>query len=59
MVTAARASLVQLAEDSPSFNQSYQQDPPAAIRENIDALKEHLLGFQLKTSNDDMSYDFA
>jgi hypothetical protein len=59
MVMAARASLVDAEKTVPGFAQDYRGDPPAAIREHIDALEERLFGFQYRVDASGTGYSFA
>lgn len=57
-VMAARAALVDAKTSVPGFEQAYSQDPVAAIKDNIDSLKELLLGFRTQASDGEMNYGF-
>ena len=57
-VMAARAALVDAGNTVDGFKDGYAQDPVAAITENIDALKERLLGFRTVADGGNMSYGF-
>lgn len=57
-VMAARAALVDARSTVDGFDSAYSQDPFAAITDNIDALKERLLGFRAQGGNGSMSYGF-
>ena len=57
-VMAARASLVDAGNTEPGFKDAYAQDPFAAIKDNIGALKERLLGFRVQAGNGSMDYGF-
>lgn len=57
-VMAARASLADAGYTVDGFSQAYAEDPAAAIKDNIDALKERLLGFRTTGSNGSMQYGF-
>ncbi len=58
-VMAARAALVDARSSVDGFDSSYSQDPVAAITDNIDALKERLLGFRTVADSSGMSYGFV
>lgn len=57
-VMAARGSLADAGESVPGFKEAYAQDPVAAIKDNIGALKDLLLGFRTVSNADGMSYGF-
>lgn len=57
-VMAARAALVDARSTVDGFDSAYSQDPFAAITDNIDALKERLLGFRTEGGSGSMSYGF-
>lgn len=58
-VMAARAALVDARSTVEGFDGAYSQDPFAAIIDNIDALKERLLGFRTRSDSDSTSYGFV
>ena len=58
-VMAARAALVDARSTVDGFESSYANDPVGAITENIDALKERLLGFRTVADSSGMSYGFV
>lgn len=55
---AARAALVDAGSTVDGFQDQYDQDPVGAIEDNIDALKERLLGFRTVGSGGSMQYGF-
>ncbi|MCC8165324.1 MAG: hypothetical protein LIQ31_04035 [Planctomycetes bacterium] len=55
---AARAALVDAGATEPGFGDAYKQDPVGAIKDNIDALKDRLLGFRTVSSGGEMAYGF-
>lgn len=57
-VMAARASLVDAGNTLGDFKDSYAKDPVGAIKDNIDALKERLLGFRTEAGGGTMNYGF-
>lgn len=57
-VMAARAALVDARGTVDGFESDYAKDPVAAIKSNIDALKERLLGFRAVAGEEGMSYGF-
>jgi hypothetical protein len=57
-VMAARAALVDAGETLDGFRNDYAADPFAAIKDNIDALKERLLGFRARIADDGVDYGF-
>ncbi len=57
-VMAARAALVDAGNTVDGFKGSYAEDPVAAIKDNIDALKERLLGFRTQATGGTMNYGF-
>ena len=57
-VMAARASLADAGYTVDGFKDAYAQDPVKAIEDNIDALKERLLGFRTTGSGGTMQYGF-
>lgn len=57
-VMAARASLVDAGNTKEGFKEAYANDPVGAIKDNIDALKERLLGFRTEASGGSMNYGF-
>lgn len=57
-VMAARAALVDAGYTLDGFENQYNQDPVGAIEDNIDALKERLLGFRTTASGGQMQYGF-
>lgn len=59
MIIAARASIVDAAETLSGFSTDYQKDPPGAIREHIDGLKERLLGFQMRIKDGNFTHSFV
>lgn len=58
-VMAARASLADAGYTVDGFKDAYAEDPVAAIKDNIDALKERLLGFRTVASGGNMQYGFV
>lgn len=58
-VMAARAALVDARSTVDGFDSSYSQDPVKAITDNIDSLKERLLGFRTVADSSGMSYGFV
>lgn len=59
MVIAARASILNAAETTPSFRAAYETDARAAIRANVPLLKDRLLSFQLRLHNGEYATSFA
>ena len=57
-VMAARAALVDAGNTVPGFKDAYASDAVGAIGDNIDALKERLLGFRTVAGNGSMQYGF-
>lgn len=57
-VMAARASLADAGYTVPGFKEAYAEDPVKAIQDNIDSLKERLLGFRTVASGGNMQYGF-
>ncbi len=57
-VMAARAALADAGDSLDGFKEAYQNDPYAAIQNNIGALKERLLGFRTVSGEDEMQYGF-
>ena len=57
-VMAARASLADAGYTLDGFKDAYAEDPVAAIQDNIDSLKERLLGFRTTASGGNMQYGF-
>ena len=57
-VMAARAALADAGDTVDGFKDSYAKDPVGAIQNNIDALKERLLGFRTQASGGTMNYGF-
>lgn len=57
-VMAARGALTDAANTVDGFKDAYAQDPFQAIVDNIDALKERLLGFRTEAGNGTMNYGF-
>lgn len=57
-VMAARASLADAGYTVDGFKEAYAEDPVQAIKDNIDALKERLLGFRTTASGGKMQYGF-
>ncbi len=55
---AARAALVDAGATEPGFQQAYKEDPVGAIKDNIGALKDRLLGFRTVASGGEMAYGF-
>lgn len=58
-VMAARAALVDARSSVEGFDSAYSSDPVAAIKDNIDSLKELLLGFRTVSGGGDMQYGFV
>ncbi|MCL1999901.1 MAG: hypothetical protein FWG74_00565 [Planctomycetes bacterium] len=58
-VMAARAALVDAGNTLSGFKNSYAEDPITAIKDNIDALKERLLGFRTQAAGGIMNYGFV
>lgn len=58
-VMAARAALADAGHTLDGFKDSYAQDPYAAISDNIDALKDRLLGFRTVAGGGSMQYGFV
>ena len=58
-VMAARAALVDARNTVDGFESDYANDPVAAIKANIDALKDRLLGFRSVAGAEGMSYGFV
>lgn len=56
---AARAALTDAGATEPGFANAYAQDPVAAIADNIDALKERLLGFRTVAGGGETRYGFV
>ncbi|MDR0362870.1 MAG: hypothetical protein LBJ46_09350 [Planctomycetota bacterium] len=57
-VMAARAALVDARGTVDGFGAQYENDPVAAIKNNIDSLKERLLGFRTVSGENEMIYGF-
>lgn len=57
-VMAARAALVDAGNTADGFKDAYAKDPVGAIKDNIGALKERLLGFRTEASGGNMNYGF-
>ncbi len=57
-VMAARAALADAGYTLDGFKESYGQDPIGAIQDNIDELKQRLLGFRATGSGGNMQYGF-
>ncbi|MDR1518804.1 MAG: hypothetical protein LBU23_01490 [Planctomycetota bacterium] len=57
-VMAARAALVDAGDTLNGFKDDYASDPFAAIKNNIDALKERLLGFRAQAGGGGVNYGF-
>lgn len=57
-VMAARASLADAGYTVDGFAEAYKEDPVKAIQDNIDALKERLLGFRTVAGDGTMQYGF-
>lgn len=57
-VMAARAALVDARTSVDGFDSAYSEDPVGAITDNIDSLKELLLGFRTVSDSSGMSYGF-
>lgn len=57
-VMAARAALVDAGNTVPGFKDAYSSDAVGAITDNIDALKERLLGFRTVSGGGSMQYGF-
>lgn len=57
-VMAARAALADAGYTLDGFSSQYSEDPVAAIENNIDELKERLLGFRTVTSGGETAYGF-
>ena len=58
-VMAARAALTDAGSTVPGFKDAYAQNPVGAIENNIDALKERLLGFRTVAGGGEMQYGFV
>ncbi|MDR1611277.1 MAG: hypothetical protein LBT97_00675 [Planctomycetota bacterium] len=58
-VMAARAALVDARNSVKGFDEAYSADPVSAIKDNIDSLKELLLGFRTVSGDSDMQYGFV
>ncbi|MCC8190351.1 MAG: hypothetical protein LIP77_06895 [Planctomycetes bacterium] len=56
---AARAALTDAGSTIDGFQDAYAQDPVAAIGDNIDALKDRLLGFRTVSAGGSMHYGFV
>lgn len=57
-VMAARAALVDAGHTLDGFGEQYGNNPVGAIEDNIDALKERLLGFRTVGGDGQMQYGF-
>lgn len=57
-VMAARGALADAGYTLDGFKEQYADDPFAAIENNIDALKQRLLGFRANASEGTMQYGF-
>ena len=57
-VMAARAALTDAADTVEGFRSAYESDPVAAIKDNIDELKERLLGFRTRAGGETVHYGF-
>lgn len=58
-VMAARAALTDAGSTVPGFKEAYAQDPVGAIQNNIDALKDRLLGFRTVSGGGESQYGFV
>lgn len=58
-VMAARAALADAGDTLDGFQDAYASDPYSAITDNIDALKERLLGFRTVAGEGTMQYGFV
>ncbi|MDR1534183.1 MAG: hypothetical protein LBU64_03690 [Planctomycetota bacterium] len=57
-VMAARAALVDAADTIEGFPGAYASDPFAAIKDNLDQLKQRLLGFRVQAGESQTAYGF-
>ncbi|MDR2392214.1 MAG: hypothetical protein LBE84_11125 [Planctomycetota bacterium] len=57
-VMAARAALADAADTVAGFRSAYESDPVAAVKDNIDGLKERLLGFRTLAGEETVHYGF-
>ncbi len=57
-VMAARAALVDAGQTVDGFSGAYASDPYAAIKDNIGALEDRLLGFRTQIGNGSAQYGF-